>query len=132
MSTPTPRALALREEGSLLMAAITAHRVPPGPLLEATLAVREGLAVLEDREDAAIEAAAGVLGHVWPRAGVRVVLRRAVQVGAVTVEEIAAWVAAQSGGVWLEAESTLGALLDAVEAQESALAEGGERDDNRC
>lgn len=66
MSTPTPRAiLALREAHSLLMAAITAHRVPPGPLLVAAVEVADALEAAEDgavMEDERECAAGGVRG----------------------------------------------------------------------
>lgn len=123
MSTLSPRALiALREAHGVLMAAVLASPSPPGPLLHAAVEVADAL---EAAEDEAIEAAARVLGHLWPPARVRVMLRRAVQVGAVTTSEIAAWAAAQ-GGSGLEAESALGALLDAVEHGEVSMAEAGQ------
>lgn len=117
----TARALlALREAHSLLTAAVLSDPRPPGPLLHAAVEVADALEALEAD---AIEAAVLLLGHVWPRARVRVMLRRAVQEGDLTVAEIAAWTAAQSGGDGLEAESALDVLLDVVEAQEVALAE---------
>lgn len=120
-AAPTLHALrALREAHTLLMTAVQATPHPPGPLLAASVEVADAVEALEDD---AIEAAVLLLGHVWPRARVRVMLRRAVQEGDLTVEEIAAWTAAQSGGDGLEAESALDVLLDVVEAQEVALAE---------
>lgn len=120
-TTPTLRALtALHEAHALLMAAITAHQVPPGPLLHAAVEVADAVETLEAE---AIEAAAEALRALWPPHRVRPMLRHAVQEGALTTSEIAAWTAAQSGGSGLEAQAALDALLDAVQAQERALAE---------
>lgn len=119
MSTPAPRAiLALREAHTLLMAAVQETPHPPGPLLHTAVEMAD---VVETLGDDAIEAAAEVLRDLWPPHRVRARLHEAVQPGAITVEEIEAWVAAQGRG-GLEAEAALAALLDAVEAQEVALA----------
>lgn len=135
MSTPTPRALlALREAHNVIASAVLSAPTPPGPLLEAAVAVGEALDALEDREDDAIEAAAEVLRGLWPHGRTCAALHRAVRAGAITTSEIAAWVAAQ-GRSGQEAESALAGLLDVVQAGESALAledeqecaEGGER-----
>ncbi len=120
MSTASPRALlALREAHGVLMAAVLASPSPPGPLLYAAVEVGDAVEALEDD---AIEEAAAVLAHLWPPRRTCAMLRRSVRAGGITVEEIEAWVAAQTGRGGLEGEAGLLALLDAVEAQEVALA----------
>lgn len=117
----TARALlALREAHSLLIAAVQSTRTPPGPLLAAAVEVADALEAVADE---AIGAAAEALGHLWPPHRVRAALHRAVQEGDLTHAAISAWVAAQANRDGLEAEAALDALLDVVEAGESALAE---------
>lgn len=126
MSTaPTPRALsALCEAHGVLMAAVVSNTSPPGPLLAAAVEVADAV---EAAEDEAIEGAARALGHLWPPARTRAMLRRAVKAGDVTVEEIAGW-AAQTERSRLEAEAGLLALFAVIEEQEIALAGRAEQE----
>lgn len=118
MNTTHHALRALRAAHALIMTAVQSTPTPSGPLLAAAVEVADAI---EAQEEGAIGSAAEVLGHLWPPRRTCALLRRALRAGAVTVEEITAWVAAQARS-GLEAHAARDALLDVVEAQEVALA----------